>query len=161
MAGKNQSTGFGLIEVLIALLVTVTGILGMAGLHSRSLQYSQLAALHTQGLVLATDILDRIRMNRALALSQDHYRVTVGAQRARSCTEADYPDLCERQSCTPEQLAAYDIRQWTFQLDCQLPGAFGTIIYEQTPAGRVYVVTLRFAQEPAARTGELVLREAL
>ncbi|WP_257286032.1 type IV pilus modification protein PilV, partial [Endozoicomonas sp. SESOKO1] len=64
---EKKNRGVGLIEVLISLLVITIGILGMAGVHSSSLQYNQSAYVQSQATFLATDMLDRIQANSTLA----------------------------------------------------------------------------------------------
>ena len=162
MFQQRREKGFGFIEVLISLLVVVIGTLGMAGLHSRSLQYSQVAYLHSVGVVLAADILDRIRLNNQHALTTTDYQVAADAEIPDACSESYYPDRCETGSCTPSQLAQYDIDQWKFHLLCQLPDAQGAIRYEDTSDGRIYIITLSF-QSPigALLPDDLVIRGAL
>ncbi|WP_263078356.1 type IV pilus modification protein PilV [Endozoicomonas sp. Mp262] len=156
------SKGFGIIEVMVALVVIAIGALGMAGLHTRSLQYNQVAYFHSQGLILATDILDRIRLNKSVALSQSRYQVGADDEIPLACADQHYPDSCETGLCNPEQLADYDIKQWKFQLHCQLPDASGVITYEEIASGRLYVITLKFDKnEKAITAGDLIVRGAI
>lgn len=60
-----RSPGFTLIEVLIALLVTMLGLLGLAGLQTRLQQAEFESYQRSQALVLLYDMVDRIRTNRA------------------------------------------------------------------------------------------------
>lgn len=57
---RQKSTGFCLVEVLVALLVLATGALGMAALQTSALRASQQAMLHTRALQLATDLVERM-----------------------------------------------------------------------------------------------------
>ncbi len=154
--------GVGLMEVLVSLLVITIGVLGMAGLQGRSLQYNQVAYLHSQAAVLATDMLDRIRVNRSLAQTSDSYQVSAEDAVFTVCSEENYPENCESNSCSPVQLAAWDIQQWKFRLSCQLPGTEGVVNYQDTDEGRVYSVHLIFTEDRGSLPmGELVLRSAL
>jgi len=60
-----RSSGFTLIEVLIALLITTLGLLGLAGLQTRLQQAEFESYQRTQALVLLYDMVDRVRTNRA------------------------------------------------------------------------------------------------
>jgi len=59
----RRTSGFTLIEVLIAVLVLGIGLLGVAGLQSVALSMNQGSYVRTQATVLARDIADRMRAN--------------------------------------------------------------------------------------------------
>lgn len=63
---KNQ-IGVSLIEVLVALLITSVGLLGLAALQARSLQFNHGAYLRSQANILAYDMADRMRLNKDVA----------------------------------------------------------------------------------------------
>lgn len=62
-----HSTGFSLIEVLIALVVLAVGLLGLGLLQTMNLKYTQSANQRTVATTLAGELLDTIRTNRSLA----------------------------------------------------------------------------------------------
>ena len=64
---RRRSQGFTLLEILIAMLVLAIGLLGIAAMQLRGLQYSHDAYLRSQISVLAYDIADRMRLNRSEA----------------------------------------------------------------------------------------------
>lgn len=53
--------GFSLIEVLVALLLTTIGILGMVALQGRSIQYTQDSVQRNTAIVLASDLIEIVR----------------------------------------------------------------------------------------------------
>ncbi|HBA32699.1 MAG TPA: type IV pilus modification protein PilV, partial [Gammaproteobacteria bacterium] len=57
--------GFTLLEVLIALVILSVGLLGLAGLQTTGLRNNHSAYLRSQATLLAYDITDRIRANKA------------------------------------------------------------------------------------------------
>lgn len=61
----TRGSGFTLIEVLIALLITMLGLLGLAGLQTRLQQAEFESYQRSQALVLLYDMVDRIQTNRA------------------------------------------------------------------------------------------------
>ena len=63
---KAQS-GVSLIEVLVALLVTSFGLLGMAALQARAIKGNQSSMQKTQAVVMSYYILDAMRVDRASA----------------------------------------------------------------------------------------------
>ena len=62
---RRSSAGLTLIEALVALLVLTFGLLGVAGLMAHSLKNNHSSYLRSQATVLAYDIADRMRANRA------------------------------------------------------------------------------------------------
>lgn len=52
-----------MIEVLVALVITSVGLLGLAMLQVQGLKFNTNAYLRTQSTLLANDIIDRIRTN--------------------------------------------------------------------------------------------------
>lgn len=114
----TRSDGFTLLEVLIALLVLSVGLLGIAGLQLTSLRSNHSAYLRSQATILAYDILDRMRANRAQAQADnttaDDYNTTIA-------TAEDLPDI----SGSPTQ-AAKDLNSWGTAV-LALPGASATV----------------------------------
>ena len=70
MALANDA-GFTLIEVLVALVVRPSGMLGIAALLLSSLQGSRVALERTLAVNLASDIAERIRANRSTGNAYD------------------------------------------------------------------------------------------
>ena len=66
---RRHSGGFTLLEVLVSLLILSVGLLGIAGLQLTGLRSNQSAYVRSQATILAYDILDRMRANRAEAQS--------------------------------------------------------------------------------------------
>jgi len=55
--------GFSLIEVLVTLLLTTIGVLGMVALQGRSIQYTQDSVQRNTAVMLASDIIEIMRTN--------------------------------------------------------------------------------------------------
>ena len=60
---SQRQHGFSLLEVLIALLVLAIGLLGLATLQTVGLKFNQESYLRSQAVLIAYDIIDRIRSN--------------------------------------------------------------------------------------------------
>lgn len=63
------SRGFTLLEVLVTLIIMSIGFLGIAGLVVKTLQYNKGAYARSQATAAASDISDRMRANRTVALA--------------------------------------------------------------------------------------------
>ncbi|GAB6041033.1 type IV pilus modification protein PilV [Endothiovibrio diazotrophicus] len=65
--GVPRQPGFTVVEILVALVITIAGLLGIAALQTQ-LHVSELESLQrAQALTLLTDITDRLNANRATA----------------------------------------------------------------------------------------------
>jgi type IV pilus assembly protein PilV len=113
----NNHHGFTLIEVLIAVVILALGLLGLAGLQSTSLRNNQSAYFRSQATQLAYDISDRVRAN-----SLGNYD-----------NQAETNSNCLADTCTPAQMAGYDLSQWNNQLRNQLPSGEGVVCKDRTP----------------------------
>ncbi len=65
---KRQS-GSSLLEVLIAVLILAVGMLGMAALQAVTLKNSNSSAARSQAVMQSYSLLDRLRLNRELAMN--------------------------------------------------------------------------------------------
>ncbi len=73
----RRDHGFGMLEVLVAVLVLSVGLLGLAGLQASSVRNTHSAYLRSQASILAYDMLDRMRANAA-AIESGAYTVGLG-----------------------------------------------------------------------------------
>lgn len=102
-------SGFTLIEVLVAVLVTSLGLLGLAVLQARSMEFNHSAYLRSQATQLAYVIADRMRANRRAALDGDYDGVDFN----------DPQPVCGEQA--GGSIAARDIAAWRSAVGCSLP----------------------------------------
>jgi len=127
---RRRAAGFTLIEILVALLVLAIGLLGVAAMQLRGLNYSHDAYLRSQISVLAYDMSDRMRLNRTAAASY------VG--------EWDVPTT--EPTCSTAMMATVsatnDLACWRRQVyDAMPPGAEADIIAE---TGGEYTIALKW-----------------
>lgn len=85
--GKIQN-GFTLLEVLVTMVVLSLGLLGYAGLQMASIKNSASAYQRTQATILAYDIIDRMRANRAQAVG-GAYNIAIGSPPASAGIAGD------------------------------------------------------------------------
>lgn len=72
----SKCAGFGLLEVLVAMVILLSGLLGLAGLLTRSQQFEMESYQRAQALTLLQDMADRINANRKVAAC---YAITTNA----------------------------------------------------------------------------------
>ncbi len=68
----KKQQGITLIEVLVALVILSIGLLGIAGLQAQSMRMNHGAYVRTQAIIIAGDIMDRLRIDRLDALKGDY-----------------------------------------------------------------------------------------
>jgi type IV pilus assembly protein PilV len=107
----RKASGFSLVEVLVALLVLSIGLLGLATLQTFGLKYNQQSYQRTQAVYQAYDIVDRIRANPTGKTNTCYDSVAAGATAVTGTCAGTFKD-CESSSCTPNELANYDINKW-------------------------------------------------
>ena len=152
----HTQAGVTLIEVLITVLILAGGMLGTAALQSRSLAYNNQAYLNTQANMMAYDMLDRMIANSAYSIDGPGYSASLGNM------PAAYSTTCETGSCTPDELALYDIEQWKFLINEQLPNADGTIQKADTPEGRNYTISIFFDDSRGQQSRrQIILRSTM
>lgn len=148
MTGKyrgTRSSGFTLVEVLVALVVMSVGMLGIAALYLEGLRAGRTALYRTTAVTLAADMADRIRANSTAGIAYEG----TGPGTDSECINGPI-------DCTAEQLADDDWFDWSNQLDTQLPdGAAGEVdVAGAAPA--TYTITVAWPEigqdEPATYT---------
>lgn len=107
---RTNQNGMTLIEVLVALFVLVTGVLGAVAMQTTAKKGSFDALQRSLASSLAQDIVERMRNNDADATILEGYEGTYGGSAATEPTPACNS---EANACTPAQLRAYDIYEWT------------------------------------------------
>lgn len=120
-SAPTRATGFTLIEVLVALVILSVGLLGIAGMISVSLKSSGSTYTRTQVTALTYNILDRMRANRAQAVT-GAYDIAMS-----TATPTGGDCIGSTKSCTPAQIASFDIAEWRSDLASELPSGNGSI----------------------------------
>lgn len=115
----TNKKGFTLLEVLVAVLILSIGLLGIAGLQAKGLQFNHSAYLRTQATFLAYDITDRMRAN-IVAVNAGSYNNGSAAVDTNCITAAST-------SCTPAIMAGHDLYEWDAALASALPGGVGVV----------------------------------
>ena len=132
LAFYRHQLGVTLIEVLIAVLITATGVLGAAALQLNSVKFNQSANTRSAAVFLANDMADRLRSNRALALIGS-YDLAI---------DADKP--------TGAAINLVDQREWLTELALRLPGGDGSI----ERAGTTFTITVQWNESRLSETRE-------
>jgi type IV pilus assembly protein PilV len=135
--GSQRSTGFSLIECLVALTVLSIGLLGVSKMVVNSLQFSDSALMQSQSVIMAYDLADKIRANEGNSSS---YEIDLGED------VAQVPD-CFANNCSGTQLAQADLADWKDNLSAALPLGDG----QSVVAGNVATITVSWNDRGQAR----------
>ena len=104
---KRRQDGVTLIEVMISTVVVSVGLLGVFQLHLVAKRSSYESFQYTQAHALATDIVERMRVNAsqvAAYVSRD-YGMGVFVPPARTCASFDF----DHSLCAPAEIRQWDL----------------------------------------------------
>jgi type IV pilus assembly protein PilV len=128
----SKQQGFGLVESLVALVVVSVGMIGIAALYGQGLGASRTALFRTQAVYLASDMADRIRLNRI-----------AGAGYQTDGEESDCGP--GGVACSPAEMSAHDVWEWKDRIEQQLPGGDGEVLFEPGLPPR-YTINISWAE---------------
>lgn len=118
---KSGSSGFSLLEVLIASTVFSLGLAGFAALLLTSIIGSTQARREGIAAIAAASLSEQIRMN---PLALDRYLNPVESI-SLICSGGN--------QCSPQQQADYDFRLWQIELADSIKNARGLVCRDETP----------------------------
>lgn len=153
----RQQRGLSLIEVLIAVLVLSVGLLGLAGMNMAGIRNNHNAYMRSQATFMASDMLDRMRINRTEAIVEETYDRNLGdsSPAVEDLDDADFSP----------SMAAQDVNAWLTTLSSVLPSGDGSI--DCNPATEQCSVTVRWSERLGrgeggeARTVDFIVRARL
>ncbi|MGH8353069.1 MAG: type IV pilus modification protein PilV [Pseudomonas sp.] len=108
MKQRSGNAGFTLIEILVALVIFLVSVLGIAGLVTRTLQQETESYQRVQALILLQDMVDRLNANRQVATCYSNAATgrTLG-------TDFDASSLaCGSGTAAQQAQALDDLQQW-------------------------------------------------
>ena len=112
--GSRAQSGFTLIEALVTAFILAVGIMGIVSLLSISKVSQHASIQRTRAVVLADDILERIRRNPA---GISVYNIGLSAPLGDASRGTEPVPNCYSAICTPAELATHDLWAWERLLD--------------------------------------------
>jgi len=143
MKSKKLSSGFSLIEVLIAVLIFSFGLLGVAGLMTVSIRNNHNGYMRSQAILLSSSIVSSMRAN-VTGLWLGAYNGAAPNDPTTTCSATS--------RCDYSKLAQYDMEQWGLLINQFLPNGAGTIDCD-TPAIPAGIVSSGLWQASPPFTG--------
>lgn len=135
------SNGFSLIEVLIAIVISAVGMLGIAATQSLSVTHTRNSVYRTTATILASQISDSMRVNmegKSFYIFDDLSELKAFP----SCFDLNA-------NCSPENLARFELFIWKQDLNSLLPEAQAKIINKVesgTPNPDIFVVEISWQE---------------
>jgi type IV pilus assembly protein PilV len=120
-AARVRQRGASLIEVLVSMFIASVGILALAGLLGTATRYAKTAEYRAVATLLAADMADRLRANRAGEAVYSLVNTTLNTAGGEAVTCANPA------ACTFTELANQDMAAWDRSLYNSLPSGTGYI----------------------------------
>ena len=112
----RASSGFSMVEVLVALVIVAVGLLGVGQLMLVALRETTAALNRTRAIYLISDMIERIRANPDAEEAYDCASYTSGPTE-HGCAPSGAP----AGPCTRRELAEDDLARWQALAHAQLP----------------------------------------
>ena len=144
----DRQYGAGLIEVLIAIIITAFALLGLAGLQMAALRYQKVAHQRALAATYSADLAERVRANAGGALD-GYYSPALQNYPATTGHASEAPACASLAACTQAEVAAIDIHEWRDALGRAMAGGWGEISGSVTNG---FVVRVYF-REPGNQDG--------
>ncbi len=106
---RSKSNGFSMLEILVALVISLVTLMGAAGLVVRTVQQEVESVQRLQALLLAQEMVDRININRQVAACYSNG--ADGLQLGKGVAVSDIPD-CTGGTATQRARADSDLEEW-------------------------------------------------
>jgi type IV pilus assembly protein PilV len=120
---RRSAVGYALLEALVAVVVASVGFIGAARMQTVGMSLSNSAQSRQKATMLAYQMTDRIRANRAGVDSGAYFNPVAG----------DNTCLHNGAGCnSAAQMAAADLREWLNDITAQLPQGEGVVCRDST-----------------------------
>lgn len=142
----NKSSGFTLLEVMVALVIFSVGLLGLAGIQGTALQNNSSAYMRTIAMQQSYNMADLIRANTAAdgSINSEFLPVSLSI----SVEPSDCSVNNKTTVCSALEMAKFDIHQWQKDLAEQLPSGKGSV----TRTAEVFEIIIMWDEK---RTGAI------
>lgn len=134
----TRCNGFTILEVLIALLVLMMGMVAIAGAQTMAMSHNHSAFLRSQAIIQAHDMADRLYANPD-AVKNGSYGVTQSNPTPCLTSLGAGDENLALVDCTADELAYYDLKEWNDTNANVLPSGAGTVT---GPVNGIYTITL-------------------
>lgn len=170
MSGNRTSAGFSLVEIMVAIIVLCIGMLGIARMQAVALSSTSVSSKRSIAAIQAASLAALMHENRAYWTVGDPagslYTIqgaTVGSAITIDGTPYAWTNAaalagaagsnCKAATCTPTQLAAYDLADWATAVNSVLPNE-STLIKCGTLTPVSCMVTISWTESAVAANAQ-------
>ena len=146
----RHQDGATLIEILVAVLVLSIGMLGMVSLQARAMQFNTSSLHQSQANTMAYNIIDLMRANSGDNGAVAFYLHGIGDAPNSTPISCIGPAV----TCTPRELAEYDLHTWLNELAILLPSGLGEISVDNSGASSIYTITIQYDDSRAEKSSK-------
>jgi len=150
-ATSRRQRGFTLMEVLVSMVVLSIGLLGLAGLQLNGLKNTNSSYQRSQASLLASEMIDRIRANRAGMVAGSYDNLYASAAGGTSASNPVADPNCITNGCSTAELAQYDAFLWQETLSSTLPSGQGRVT--GGGANSIFTITVMWDDERTGASG--------
>jgi type IV pilus assembly protein PilV len=118
---SRAQAGVSLIEVLVAVLVVALGILAMLAMQVNAVKFTKSSEIRTMGAMLASDLADRMRANRAGFVSDSYLLNNQYSTSFTADTTSAQQCSTTTKQCLSDELAKSDLADWLQSVHQALP----------------------------------------
>lgn len=127
-AFKRQG-GSSMLEALIAMVIILMGVLGAAGIQMLSINNTKNAEYQGVAAIVASNMVTAIQGNPSYWLKAGGKTITVnGTAVTVNGTAVSGGIDCKSATCTPDQMASYDLSTWGASVATTVPSGTATIV---------------------------------
>ena len=132
----HKSHGFSMVEVLVSIVVLSFGLLGMVGMQASAIKSNREARLQSSAVVLARELAEMIRGNRAVGVLPSATNPYLGSF-STTPLAASTPFYClsvGTAACLDAtSVANAQMTEWLARVDAELPSARVSVCYDSAP----------------------------
>lgn len=134
---RDRSRGTSLVEVLVAVVVSAIGLMGLVALQTGALRSAKTAVVAGAANAAVDELADRMRSNMLAHATANGY-ARVARYETLAGTKPDRTD-CAVPSCTVDEVIREDLADWQRSLATRLPDAAGIVLRDAPTVYRVVV----------------------
>lgn len=142
----QTANGFAMIEVLIAMFLIAMWMLASAGTQISAMKFQKGASNRALAVALAGELSERMEANQPAA-KNGSYALALTTSAVEMSTD------CTAVFCSPAQMAAFDLAQWTGRVASTLPLIDTSVVQGTTATGLVsYTITINWSERRGRQT---------
>lgn len=143
---KKAQRGFGLIEVLVTIVLTAIGILGVVAMQGKSIQFTQQAVNQNTAALLAADLMETLRASR-----HELYDANIKLKPDSDYFKSKGSDFASAEagcSDTNTECPLAQLQAWKTRVQQQLPGVTENLLKDE------YSICISKEDEGCSEAGE-------